>query len=503
LLTIGHIFDEIVTIISQNIFVFLILPFTIKKNKMLKIISILTIVLFALLAFSCASTSQKITALKPEPDDAEPLIYSSTPSYINLPVSIKLKDIENQTNTLLHGLIYEDKNIEDDNIEIKVWKQAPITITNEHGKEGEKIKTVLPLKMWIKYRIGTKTLGVDLYKTQEFNLNGVVTLLSDVTLTNWRLNSKTKLKSLEWVESPTMTVFGKNMPVTYLVDPAVSLFKAKIEKNIDGAIEKSMDFRPNVMDAISKVSAPFLMSDAYKSWLRIVPIEIYSTNAKLKNDSFLLNMGMKCNMETLIGNKPESKFDANKIILKSVEKIPEQIAANIAAVSTYQEASKLMTANFVGQEFGSGSKKVKVQNVAIWHKEGKMVIALDLLGAVDGTIYLNGFPQYNETTKEIYFDKLDYVLDTKNKLIQTANWLAQGIILRKIEANCRYSIKQNLDDAKQNMMIYLKNYSPLPGVFINGKMEDIQFQKVQLTNQAIIAFIKVNGTINVAIDGLK
>lgn len=111
-------------------------------------------------------------------------------------------------------------------------------------------------------------------------------------------------------------------------------------------------------------------------------------------------MGMKCNMETSIGKKPESKFEANKIVLKAVEKIPEQISANIAAVSTYQEASKLMTTNFVGQEFGSGSKKVKVQNVAIWHKEGKLVIALDLLGSVNGTIYLTGIPQYMTQPKK-------------------------------------------------------------------------------------------------------
>jgi hypothetical protein len=470
---------------------------------MLKSSSILLFLSSTLLIISCSSTSQKIEALKPEPDDAVPLTYTSTPSYINLPVSIKLKDIENQTNTLLNGLIYEDNKIEDDNIEMKVWKQAPITIINDHGKEGEKIKTVLPLKVWVKYRIGTKTMGVELYKTQEFNLNGVVTLLSSVSLNNWRLSSKTTLKSLDWVESQTMTVFGKNMPVTYLINPAVSLFKSKIEQSIDSAIENSMDFKPNVMDAISKICTPFEMNEEYQSWLRIVPLEVYSTNAKLKNDSFLLNMGMKCNMETLIGKKPDSKFESNKIILKAVDKIPEQISANIAAVSTYQEASRLMTKNFVGQEFGTGSKKVKVQNVAIWHKDGKMVIALELLGSVNGTVYLNGIPQYNETTKEIYFDKLDYVLDTKSKLMRTANWLAQGLILKKIEENCRYSIKQNLDDAKQSMMIYLKNYSPMPGVFVNGKMEDIQFQKIQLTNQAMIAFIKVNGTINVSIDGLK
>lgn len=469
---------------------------------MLKFFSILLVILF-IVSISGCSTSQKIATLKPEPDDAIPLVYENVPSFINLPISVKLKDIENQTNALLNGLIYEDNNIEDDDIEMKVWKLAPITIVNDHGSSGERIKTILPLKAIVKYRIGTKKLGISLYDTREFNLNGVVTLLSDVSLTNWKLNTTTELKSLDWNESPTMTVFGKNVPVTYLINPGVKLFKSKIEKKIDAAIEKSMDFKPNVLAALEKICTPFQMSDVYQSWLRIVPIEIYSTNAKLKNDTFLLEMGMKCYMETLIGSKPEPKFDATKIILKSVTKIPQEITANIVAVSTYQEASKIMTKNFSGQEFGSGSNKIKVQNVAIWQKKGKMIIALDVLGSVNGTIYLAGFPQYNEQTKEVFFDQLDYALDTKNKLMRTANWLTQGLVLRKIQQSCRYSIKPNLEEGKQSMMNYLKNYSPMQGVYVNGKMEDIQFQKIELTNQAIIAFIKVKGTVNVSVNGLK
>lgn len=467
-----------------------------------KYFSALLIILPIALITSC-STTNKIAALKPEPDDAIPLVYENTPSFINLPISVKLKDIENQTNSLLNGLIYEDNTIEDDDIEMKIWKLAPITIKNDNGANSQKIRTVLPLKAIVKYRIGTKKMGVELYNTKEFNLDGVVTLLSDVGLTNWKMNTKTELKSLDWNESPTMTVFGKNVPVTYLINPGIKLFKSKIEKKIDDAIAKSMDFKPNVLAALEKICVPFQMSNAYESWLRIVPIEIYSTNAKLKNDTFVLEMGMKCNMETLIGKQPESKFNASKIILKPVSKIPQEITANIVAVSTYLEASKLMTKNFAGQEFGSGSKKVKVQNVAIWHKNGKMIIALDVLGSVNGTIYLAGFPQYNDKTKEVYFDQLDYALDTKNKLMRTANWLAQVLILRKIEQSCRYSIKPNLEEGQKSMMTYLKNYSPMQGVFVNGKIEEIQFQKIQLTNQAIIAFIKVRGTVNVSVDGLK
>ncbi|NDP26096.1 MAG: DUF4403 family protein [Flavobacterium sp.] len=467
--------------------------------KFLSFLFIFLLIIF----FSSCSTSNKIAALKPEPDDANPLVYENTPSFINLPISVKLKDVESQTNALLNGLIYEDNNIEDDNIEMKIWKLAPITIENDKESNGEKIKTVLPLKALVKYRIGTKTLGVELYNTKEFNLNGVVTLVSDVGLTNWKLTTKTELKSLEWNESPTMVVFGKNVPVTYLINPAVKIFRSKIESKLDAVIEKSMDFKPNVLVALEKICAPFQMSEAYESWLRITPIEIYSTNAILKNDTFLMEMGMKCTMATLIGGKPESKFDVAKITLKPVTKIPNQITANIAAVSTFADASKIMTKNFAGQEFGSGSKKVQVQKVNIWHKADKIVIALDVLGSVNGTIYLTGFPQYNELTKELFFDKLDYALDTKSKLMRTASWLAQGMVLRKIQESCRYSIVPNLEQGKQSMAAYLKNYSPMPGVFINGKMDNIQFQKIQLTNKAIIAFIKVNGTVNVAVDGLK
>jgi hypothetical protein len=455
-----------------------------------------------MLFFSC-SPSQKISSLKPEPDDASPLVYENTTSFITLPITIKLKDIEHQSNALLNGLIYEDSNIEDDDIEMKVWKLAPITIENTNEKSGERIKTTLPLKVLVKYRIGTKTLGTEFYKTQEFNLNGVVTLTSDVSLINWKLSTKTELNSLDWNESPTTTVFGKNIPVTYLINPAIKLFKSKIERKIDEAVEKSMDFKPNVLIALEKICMPFQMSEDYESWLRIVPLEIYTTNSKLQNDQFSLQMGMKCNIETLIGQQPASKFDLNKITLKPVTKIPNQITANIVTVSTYNDASKIMKKNFAGQEFESGGKKVKVEDVEIWHKKGKMVIALDLSGSVNGKIYLAGFPQYNDKSKEISFNDLDYVLDTKNKLMRTANWLAQGLVLRKIKENCRYSIQSNLDAGKNTITSYLKNYSPMPGVFINGKIEDIQFQKVQLTNNAIIAFIQVNGEINISINGLK
>jgi hypothetical protein len=84
---------------------------------------------------------------------------------------------------------------------------------------------------------------------------------------------------LDWNESPTTTVFGKNIPVTYLINPAIRLFKSKIEEKID-ASKKSMNFKPNVLTALEKNMRPFRNED-YESWLRIT-LEIHTTASKLK-----------------------------------------------------------------------------------------------------------------------------------------------------------------------------------------------------------------------------
>lgn len=468
------------------------------SNKMRTISYFIYIILFSLTLNSCSSSGTAISALRPTEDKAAS-IYESSTSYINLPVKIKIQDIENKLNESLNGLIYEDATIEDNDIMMKVWKQSPIKLKNLNGK----LQIILPLRSEVNYRIGTSTLGINMYDTRKYTFNGTVTLISDIALKNFQMTSKTDLESLKFNESPTVLVAGKNIPITYIIKPAISLFRSKIEKSIDESITKSMDLKSNVLDALAKVATPFEMDPVYESWLRIVPIELYSTEAVLQKEFVNLEMGLKCNIQSYIGKQPTTNFEKNKIVLKPVKKMPTSTTANIAAISSYKDASRILTKNFIGQEFGSGNKKVIVKNVEIWHKDKKLIIALTMEGSIKGEIYLSGFPQYNAQTNEVFFDQLDYILDTKNRLVKTANWLASGYILEKIRENCRYSIAQNLLDARSTLKGFMTNYKPMPGVVVNGDLKNFSFEKLQLTNSAIVAFLKVEGRIDVTVDGLE
>ena len=463
----------------------------------MKTIALIILFITTLFLVSSCATVNKVEALKPVASNDSPVVFKNKISYIAMPVEISLKEIESQLNKNLNGLIYNDSILNDDKTEMKIWKTAPIKLTEKDGN----IISIIPMKIWAKFKYGTDFMGLN--DTREININGTITLNSKPHLTNWKLTTTSKLEDFEWSESPSILVAGRKVPITYIINPTLSIFKSKIAKKIDNAINETCDFKPQVLAVLDKLSTPFLTSEAYETWFKMVPLELYVTDANLSQSKLTMQMGLKCNMQTMVGQEPKNSFDASRIVLKPVSIIPENTTASVVAVSTYESASKIVTKNFQGQEFASGSRKIAVQKVDLWQKDSKMIIALSVAGSINGTIYLSGIPNYNPITKEIYFDQMDYVLNTKSVLMKSANWLMQGTILKKIQESCRYSIKGNLEEGKKNMEPYLTNYSPMKGVFINGVLNDFEFEKLELTDKAIIAFITTSGKMNIKIDGME
>jgi hypothetical protein len=451
---------------------------------------------FSLLFIYSCSTSKKIDAIKPLPTDDSPIAFKNSTSFVNMPLEITLKEIENQLNKKLTDLIYDDNDLNDDKTMMKIWKTAPIQLTEKNGI----ITSILPLKIWSKFKYGTDFMGLN--DTREINLNGTIIIESTATLSNWKLSTISTIKDFEWSESPSILIGGKSVAITYIINPTLSIFKGKLAKKIDKAIAESCDFKPFVIEVLRKLSNPILTSEQYQAWFKMMPNEVYVTDAVLKDSKVNMNLGLKCTMQTMIGEQPKINFNEKVIDFKAVSSIPDKVVANIAAVSTYQNASKLITTNFRGKEFTSGSRKIVINQVNLWNRAGKIIIALEMNGSIDGTIYLSGIPNYNALTKEIYFDQMDYVLDSKGILTKTANWLLQGMILKKIESNCRYSIKENLDEGKNSLLFYFNNYSPMKGVIVNGTVNDFEIDKVEITDKAMICFIKTSGKMKISIDGM-
>ena len=79
-------------------------------------------------------------------------------SYLNIPIKISLKSLEQSINNQLEGIIYEDKDMQDgDNMMVRAEKKEDIKLS----VDSQSIKYKLPLGLWIKYDIGISNVEAD------------------------------------------------------------------------------------------------------------------------------------------------------------------------------------------------------------------------------------------------------------------------------------------------------------------------------------------------------
>ncbi|MFY8186850.1 MAG: DUF4403 family protein [Flavobacterium sp.] len=452
----------------------------------------------SLLLTSCGS-SQKIITQKPQPEVVSEEIIEKETSFFSLPIAISLQEVENQVNKSMTGLLFNDDDLTKDQVKIKVWKDGDIKIVQEKNQ----VKIVFPIRSEGTYNYKLDNFGLKINGEKDFRLSGTFTFLSTVGLTNWQLKTKTTIHEVDWKEPPNIQLAGKKLSIEFLVNASLRMFKEDIEKLIDAALLENLNFKPQVLDALENIAKPVLLNEVYQTYFQMMPIELYATNATLAQNKVKIQMGLKCTMETKVGSPNKAVFDKKKVVLKTVEKMPSKIAANMVVVSTYDEASKIITQNFKGQKIGEGSKKIIIEEVQLWQQSGKLIVDLKVSGNLNGHLYLAGFPMYNAQTKEIFFDQLNYVLDTKNVLHRSANWLLKGTFLAAIRENCRYSIQKELLKSKDQLDFFLNNYQPQKGIQINGKTGEIAFKRITLTNTGLAAFLGVEGEAKIEINGLE
>src|SRR5436190_65308 len=76
----------------------------------------------------------------------EPVIVKPELSSINIPLEIQTKKLETIINSYLVGTLYEDNNINDDDLVLKVSKLSNISLE----VVGEEFRFKVPLRVWIK-----------------------------------------------------------------------------------------------------------------------------------------------------------------------------------------------------------------------------------------------------------------------------------------------------------------------------------------------------------------
>lgn len=419
-------------------------------------------------------------------------------SYLVLPVDISIPGLQKTINTNISGLLYEDNDLNDgDDLMVKVWKKSEISIT----ASGNEISYQVPLDVWLKTG---KNLGlVSYYGDTKMSINLKFKTRVNVDK-NWNVQTITTPVGYTWIEKPSWKVAGFDIPITPIADELVKGQMKDYAKIIDDQARPYMELRPMVEAAWKSLQNPLLMSDDPFVWLTMNPVEISMTPVIGNNEKISTTIGLTAYTQTKIGAKPDAIPGPALPPLKIGTARGGYFSISIISGISYEYASTLAESNMKGQEFtfgNKGKKKIKVDSVKVYGNGDKMVIGLGISGSLNGMIYVSGIPYYDGVNHALKVKDLDYDLDTKHKLLNTADWLAHGVFLKKLAPYLVYDLKDQIEENKKLINESLKNNQISPGIYIKGELLELKPSKVVLDPEGLNAVINATGKLSVGIDG--
>ncbi|RYU97209.1 DUF4403 family protein [Emticicia agri] len=459
---------------------------------------------FIVIAFFCSFLNANAQKANPEAPEEKYLQDSvrvqKVFSNISIPFDISMSDIERQINVSIAGLIYEDNSYTDgnnDNFKCKVWKKSNILIT---AATNDVFDFTVPIKVWAEQGIGA--FGIMKYVPIEFEMN--LKFSTKFTIKpDWAVQTFTTPNGYEWITKPKINI-GFDVPIDFIVGKIIDNNHTRFAKSIDEAVAKNLTIKPYVVQAWNAALQPYLVSNEYRTWVRITPLEIFMTPLTTAGRAVKSVLGIKAYTETITGEKPAAPLSVNTVPnLKLVSTIPNEFQVGLMSDVPFVEAASVAKKMFIGKtyDFKEGKYKIEITDLDIYGSNEFLVIKADVKGNLKGTIYIKGIPVYNPAKKSIVLSNTQFDIKTKNILARAAAWVLEGRMVKMIEEEYGLPVDELLGYAKQNVETAM-NSEYRKGVRLSGKIDSVLPDKVYLTPSSIVAVVLAKGKVELKVDGL-
>jgi hypothetical protein len=426
--------------------------------------------------------------------------FQPVPSTLNVPLLIRTDVAQKMINQQLTGVLYETDTMTIANIKpvkLKVWKKDSITIS----LQGDELLYRVPLKIWMQFSFTVGALGLSHTEYQDVEASIALTFRSRIFVkNNWKIVTMTKPEGYEWLSDPVVKVRILSIPVKPVADFILARQKASFGEMIDKAVADLLDVKKMISPLWYKMQNPLLIvSDPDSLWLRLKPQGVYMTQLEGNDGSIKGSIGIKSVAETFFGTQPPAEKQDSLPEFVIPGQVDSSFVINLYNELSYESASQITRSLLIGQSFSSGKYEAIINDVNIYGMDGYAVVSIDLSGYYKGKIYVIGKVVYDSLNQSISIQDLEFDLNTKNRLVKTANALFHSTIISKLKPYLTYPLKQTILESQLVTQKMLSNKEISKNVYINGRLDSLNIAAINCTNAGIRTSLLGKGVLTLQI----
>ena len=453
----------------------------------------------ALLLLAATSGCRTIKVEKPaERYDAPE--YHPQYSNITVPLEVNKVQLKKLVNKRLTGQLYADTSFEDndrDNLVLFASRMDSIDV----GFENNFVTYRVPLKIYLRKRIGVQVLGMNLGDIRDADAAVALKFKTKLNINrDWSLSTVTLPDGYDWIRTPTVSFAGFDLPLPLVSDILLKGSLGDVAKGIDKSVKSAVDLRKIVGEAWTSMQKPVLISAADSLWLKLSPAELSLLPIQGKGGNMLSSLGLKALVELYYGREPASTVNPGLPPLKITSALPEQFNVNLSLDIPLSYINSLARTSMRGYTMSYGRYKVIVKDITIYGQGDKLIVELPVDGTVKGTIYLAGAPVFNKDSLTIEMTNLDFSVATKNVAIKTASWLFHSPLVQKLRSKLVFPVGEQLRSACSEVAATLRENRSIENFRINGSIDRLDPEKIQITSGSVKAYFVLTGRVRVVMN---
>jgi hypothetical protein len=423
--------------------------------------------------------------------------YQPQYSNINIPLEVNPGELKKLVNKRLKGQLYADTSFEDndrDNLMVFASKLDSIDV----GFENNFITYRVPLKIFLRMRIGVQVLGMDLGDIRDADAAVALKFKTKLSLNrDWSLATVTLPDGYEWISTPTASFGGFNLPLPLISDLLLQGSLGDIAKGIDKSVKSAVNFRKIMDDAWTAMQKPVLLSPRDSLWLRLSPVELSSVPLQGKAGNLVSSIGLRALVELYFGREPACSLNTGLPPLRITSALPEQFNINLSLDIPFDYINSLARTSMRGYTLSYGRYKVTVRDITIYGQGDHLIVELPVDGSLRGTVYLAGRPVFNKDSLSIEMDDLDFSVSTKNVAAKTASWLFHSGLLQKLRSGLVFPVGEPLRSARAEVAAMLRENRSVENFRINGNVEKLEPETIRITPGSVRAYFVLTGRVKV------
>lgn len=265
----------------------------------------------------------------------------------------------------------------------------------------------------------------------------------------WRLRTRTVALPAEFPRPCEVTMLDIDI-TRWRIAPLVDEQLAQLARSIDAEAPKLTSIRPVAQQVWTALQSP--VEVAPRAWFLLEPAEVALGPIRGSGLEAASTLSLRARTSLVVGDRPVVQpKPLPPLAMAGPAEHGLRVAVDILV--PYEEASRLMTAEFGGRTYTIAGRTLRVGSLKIaGARGGRIVIEAEIdyrggaLKTYRGPLRLEGTPLFDAQTSSVALADLDYEIDRRrhNPFLRAADRIAHESVRERLAASARWPVAESL-----------------------------------------------------------